>query len=109
MSALFEVHYHGIAGAGGAAIYIGKGQILGVGIEGAHYHGTYSEEAGRLSGHATLTSAGVPLVTGQAVRSGEKVSIAFSLPADTGGGTPVQITVGGKPVMASFTKVGDIP
>lgn len=109
MSALYQVKYHGVAGEGHGAVYVGKGKVLGVDITGARYEGSYTDLGSAISGTVTLTSAGGQLVTGQPVPSGTKVPIKFNLPQNLGNGQFQQITVGGSPVSVAFDKIGDVP
>src|SRR5690348_3798919 len=65
MSALYQMRYHGVAGNGHGACYIGNGKVLGVDITGARYLGSYTQAGAALNGSVTLTSSGGTLVTGQ--------------------------------------------
>lgn len=109
MSALYQVAYQGVAGVGHGAFYIGKGKVVGVDVTGARYTGSYTENAGILTGTGTLTSAGGMLVTGLPVPPGTKVGINFTLPADFGDGSYRPIKVGGADVNVSLAKIEDIP
>jgi hypothetical protein len=72
MSALYQMRYQGVAGTGHGAVYIGKGKVLGVGVTGGRYDGSYTSQGANLAGTVTLTSAGAALVTGQRVPSGPR-------------------------------------
>jgi hypothetical protein len=70
MSALYQMRYHGVAGVGHGAIYIGKGMVAGVDLTGARYSGSYTSNGAGLQGIVTLISAGSALVTGQPMPAG---------------------------------------
>jgi hypothetical protein len=108
MSALYQMRYHGVAGAGHGAIYIGKGQVVGVDLTGARYIGSYTENGGRLRGNVTLTSAGAELVTGLRIPSGSRLTITFDFPSNFGDGQFQTVTVQGAPVQVAFDKIADI-
>jgi hypothetical protein len=109
MSALYQIRCEGIVGAGHAALYIGKGRVIGIDITGARYDGSYTEQGGVLSGSVTLTSVGGELVMGQRVPYGIRVPITFKLPSNFADGEYRTISMAGKPLQVSFQKIGDIP
>lgn len=109
MSALYQMQYRGVAGAGHGAIYIGRNKIVGVDITGARYDGAFVIEGVHLKGSAVLTSAGATLVTGLPVPAGSKIQITFDLGPDFGNGQYHSISVGSARVDVAFSKVGDIP
>lgn len=109
MSALYQVRYHGVAGEGHGAIYIGNGKVLGVDITGARYNGTYTQNGDSLAGTVTLTANGGQLVTGQPAPPGAIVQITFNLPQNFGDSQFRALSVGGRSVQVAFTKIGDIP
>jgi hypothetical protein len=99
MSALYTMQNQGQAGGG--AVYIGKGIVLGVDMTGTRYNGSYTTTpAGRLQGTVTLTSSGggAPPVTGQ-----------FDLPPNFANGQFHQVLIPGRPTQVKFDKIGDIP
>lgn len=108
MSALYQMQFLGQSGAGAGAIYVGRGKVVGIDATGARYNGSYVDQAGRLKGTVTLTSASGMLVTGQSISPGTQVPITLDLPANFAG-HPQQIMVAGRPVTVSFDKIGDIP
>lgn len=109
MSALYQMRYNGVAGAGHGAVYIGKGKVVGVDITGARYLGTFVNQGSNLSGTVTLISAGGALVTGKQTPAGTQVPITFSLPPNFANGQFQTVTVGGQPVQVAFDKIGDVP
>lgn len=111
MSALYTMNYVGQAGAGFGAMYIGKGVIVGVGVQNARYSGTYIEEGGRIRASVTLTAppGGAPLVTGVALGPGQSVELSADWPENFADGSPQTVTVMGRPVQVVFQKVGDVP
>ena len=109
MSALYQMRYQGVAGAGHGAIYIGKGQVAGVDITGARYTGSYTDNGVSLNGNVTLTSAGAELVTGLRMVPGSKLAITFNFPANFGNGQFQTVMVGGASVQVAFDKIADIP
>jgi hypothetical protein len=109
MNALYQMRYHGVAGAGHGAIYIGKGQVAGVDITGARYIGSYSDNGTSLDGTVTLTSSGAELVTGLRMAPGSKIPITFNFPANFGNGQFQTVTVGNASVQVAFDKIADIP
>ena len=61
-----QMRYHGIAGAGLGAIYIGKGKMVGIDAMNGHYDGTYTQQGANLNATVSLwIPNGGPLVTGQ--------------------------------------------
>jgi hypothetical protein len=77
MSALYQMRYQGVAGFGGGVVYIGRGKVLGMDVTEARYDGSYVDQAGRVRGTVTLTSAGGALVTGQPIPAGTQVQIVM--------------------------------
>lgn len=108
MGALYIVRYSGQASTGFASIYIGNGKIVGVDVGNGRYHGTYTEAAGRLKGTIQMTTGenGV-LVTGASFPRGTILTLNVDWPSDFANGTPQVVTVGGRPVQATFEKIGD--
>jgi len=111
MSALYVMRYVGGTGSTGVgAIYIGNGTIVGVDVQNGRYHGTYTEQDGRVRATLMLSKTeGGPLVTGLQVTPGTKISLTADWPVDFGNGQPQQIMVQGRPVQVTFEKVGDLP
>lgn len=110
MSALYTIKYHGVAGDGHGTLYIGRGVLLGVGVDDNRYNGGYSQHGANLVGQATLTAMKpTTLVTGRHLRAGEQVAINFTLPPTFSDGRPVSVTVDRNEVSVSFNKIGDIP
>jgi hypothetical protein len=112
MAAFYLMRYAGTVGEGAAAIFIGKGIVVGVDVVGGKYDGSYEEKNGRLKGVVKLTAptAGAHLVTGQNVSGGQSFVLEFDLPPDFANGRPQTIVgVGGRPVQVIFEKLKDLP
>lgn len=110
MSALYTIRYHGVAGRGHGALYIGRGKVLGVGIDDNRYDGAYALQGGQFVGQASLTARSPTLlVTGKTLQVGQQAAINFSLPSNFANGQPVIVIVDGSEVTVSFDKVGDVP
>lgn len=110
MGTLYRMVYGGQIGAGGGALYLGDGKLLGVDVSGGRYEGTYTENGGRIRLDITLTMDvdGV-LVTGQQAPAGTTLQMQADWPANFADGSAQPITVGGHPVQVILTKIGDIP
>lgn len=111
MSALYVMKYAGQADAGGGAVYIGRGKVLGVDITGIKYDGSYTEGAGRMKGTVTLISppGGASLVTGLQLSGGQKIPLTIDWPSNFASGQPQQLGVAGRSVSVKFEKIGDVP
>jgi hypothetical protein len=110
MSALYTIRYHGVAGYGHGALYIGHGKIFGVGIDDNRYDGAYAQHGVNLVGQASLTAKQPTLlVTGKSLQVGEQAVINFTLPPTFANGQPITVIVDGSEVVVSFDKVRDIP
>lgn len=109
MSAFYLMNYVGQTGMGGGAVYIGNGKIVGADVAGGRYHGSYTENGGRLSVNVTLTMmADGMLVTGQPAPRGTKLQLTATWPSNFANGQPQPIQVAGRTVNVTFEKVGDI-
>jgi hypothetical protein len=101
--------YAGKADVGGGAVYIGSGKVSGIDVANIRYHGTYTEEGGRLKLSATLSApTGATLVTGDQLPAGTKLQLSADWPSDFRDGQQLQIAVAGKLVTVSFEKIDDI-
>lgn len=110
MGALYAMRYLGATGVGIGAIYIGKGKIVGVDAANGRYHGTFTEQNGRIKAAVTLSAPqGAVLVTGVPMPPGTSISLTADWPANFANGQPQQVTVAGKPVSVTFEKIGDVP
>lgn len=113
MSALYTMRYVGPIGlkAGAGVLYVGRNVLVGVDVGDNRYHGSYTEESGRLRGEVTLTATtnDSELVTGLSLTRGQTLSISVDLPLDFANGNVHQIRVAGNPVSVVFEKIGDIP
>jgi hypothetical protein len=113
MSAFYIMKYSGHAGVGGGTLYIGKGVVVGVDVQGAKLQGNYTVVNGRMSGVVKMTAppAGATLVTGQHMPGGGTFDLNFDFPAETfADGTPQpMIGLGGQPLEVVFEKVHDLP
>src|SRR5579864_4026889 len=105
MSALYVMRYVGMAGAGGGAIYIGKGKILGVDAANGRYNGSYTTDPnGRLKATVVLSiPGGGQLVTGQHLPAGQSLQISGDWPAIFWT-SPQSVNVAGKAVQVTFEK-----
>ncbi|WP_316228041.1 MULTISPECIES: hypothetical protein [unclassified Bradyrhizobium] len=109
MSALYAMNYVGSSGAGGGAIYVGNGKILGIDVGNLRYSGSYTQQGGRLKGNVDLYApTGGTLVTGTQVPPGTKWSLVFDWPTTFADGSPQPITLQGQAVHVVFDKIGDI-
>jgi hypothetical protein len=112
MSAFYRMDYVGQIGAGGGAIYIGKGVVFGIDVVGSTYDGAYSEAGGRLKGNVRMTTPvrGAILVAGQRMPGGAAFDLSFDLGPDFASGRPQRIFgVGGRPIQVTFKKLKDLP
>jgi hypothetical protein len=113
MSAFYIMKYAGQAGVGGGTIYIGKGFVAGVDVQGGRIDGTYTIVDGRMRGAIKITapSQGMNLVTGQRLPGGVAFDLNFDFPAETfDDGTPRPMTgLEGRPLHVAFEKVRDLP
>jgi hypothetical protein len=112
MGAFYIMKYFGRAGAGGGTLYIGKGVVVGIDIQGAKLDGTYQIIDDHMKGvvKMTIPESGVTLVTGQTLPPGEVVSLNFDFPAGTfDDGNPYPMEgYGGEQLMVVFEKVRDL-
>lgn|GEM_PF-5269682 len=107
--ALYAMTYAGADDVGGGAIFIGNGKVSGIDAGNVRYHGTYTEQGGRLKLNAVLsTPTGATLVTGDRLPGGTKLHLTADWPADFKEGQHLEIMVAGKPVTVSFEKIDDI-
>ena len=113
MSAFYIMKYVGSAGVGGGTLYIGKGIIVGIDVEGGKYEGKYVVDNGRMKGTVKMTApaGGSQLITGQRVPGGAQFDLTFDFPSDSfADGSPQKMLgVGGLPIQVSFEKVRDMP
>lgn len=112
LDALYVAHYTGGGSLhlGAAALYIGKGIILGVDIGLNRYEGKYTLEDGTLKASINMTAvADSPLVTGLTLKRGDTISISADLPEDFEEGVFYNVSVGDRPVQVVFDKIGKIP
>lgn len=110
MSALYAMRFAGRSDTGAGAIYIGKGKIVGVDVGNGRYHGSYTEQGGRVKANVTLSMpTGGMLVTGQQAAPGTEIQMTADWPSNFANGQAQTISVGGKPVQVTFEKVGDVP
>jgi hypothetical protein len=110
MGAFYVMTYHGRAGAGVGAIYIGGGKIVGADAGGGRYRGSYVEQNGRLALQAIMSfPRGGALVTGQQMPANTQLALKADWPADFGDGSPQTLFVEGQPVAVAFEKVDDVP
>jgi hypothetical protein len=113
MSALYIMKYAGRAGVGGGTLYIGKGVIVGVDVQGSKLEGSYILVNGRMRGAVKITQPpeGGGLVTGQFLPGGFQYELNFDFPAETfDDGTPQSMTgFGSEPLLVIFEKVRDLP
>ena len=113
MSAFYLMKYFGETGVGGGTLYIGKGVVAGVDLQGAKLEGNYTVANGRMRGTVKMTAppTGATLVTGQHVPAGGTFDLEFDFPARTfADGTPQSMTgLGGRPLKVIFEKVRDLP
>jgi hypothetical protein len=107
--ALYAMNYVGQTGTGGGAVYVGDGKIVGVDVGNLRYHGSYTEQSGRLKGTVALTApTGGTLVIGAQLPSGSQIALTIDWPAHFDDGKPQPIMIEGRPVHVIFEKVGDI-
>jgi hypothetical protein len=107
--ALYVMNYVGQTGTGGGAVYVGNGKIVGVDVGNLRYHGSYSEQGGRLKGTVALTApTGGTLVTGAQLPAGSRLSLTLDWPANFADGKPQPVTIEGRSVHVTLEKVGDI-
>ena len=111
MSALYAMNFVGAQGFGIGAVYVGKGQVVGIDSGNARYHGSYTEGGGRLKGSISLTAGGpgVRLVTGQILPVGQSVQLTIDWPTNFATGQPQNVSVAGQPVQVTLEKIGDVP
>jgi hypothetical protein len=113
MSALYIIKYAGRAGVGGGTLYIGKGVVVGVDVQGGKLDGSYNVVNGRMIGTVKITTppSGATLVTGQHLEGGYIYSLNFNFPAETfDDGTPQSMTgLGDEPLKVIFEKVRELP
>lgn len=109
MSALFAMRYVGQSGLGAGAVVIGNGKIVGIDGANGRYHGSYTEQNGRMRGTVNLSiPGGGILVTGQQLPDGQQIQFAADWPVNLADGKPRQLTVAGRTVAVTFEKIGDI-
>jgi hypothetical protein len=112
MSAFYIMKYFGEAGVGGGTLYIGKGVIVGLDVQGGKIEGTYKMANGRMVGTVTLTAppAGASLVTGQHIPGGTMFNLSIDFPETFADGTPQSMRgLEGRPLQVVFEKVRDLP
>jgi len=110
LNALYVVHFRGMVGRGSAAIYIGRGVILGVDADLNRFKGQYFPENGALRIGLTITATEEScLVTGDLLKRGDFVSVEGFLSEDFEEGEFYEMRVAGKPVHIVFEKIGNIP
>jgi hypothetical protein len=113
MSAFYIMKYAGHAGVGGGTLYIGKGVIVGVDVQGAKLEGNYSVINGRMRGTVRITAPpqGATLVTGQKLPGNFPFDLNFDFPAATfDDGTPQpMIGLDQQRLQVIFEKVRDLP
>jgi hypothetical protein len=110
MSALYAMRYVGQMGLGMAAVYIGRGIILGFDGADGRYEGTFKIVNGRFLATLSLTfTQPWPLITGIVAKPGVPMSIAVDWPEDFANGEPRQVFFLGFPVTVMLEKMGDIP
>jgi hypothetical protein len=112
MNAFYTIKYFGKTGAGGGTIYIGKGVVVGIDIQGATIDGTYEVLGDRMKGVVRITApkGGSTLVTGQTLPGGEEFPLPFDLPVSSfADGSPQKLEgYGGEPIEIVFEKVRDL-
>ncbi len=110
MSALYAMRYLGQSGIGMGAVYIGRGSIVGVDVSNGRYHGTYTEENGRVKGNVTLSSppGGSVLVTGDPLPAGQSIPLTIDWPSDFANGDARELSLMGHPVQVTIEKIGDV-
>jgi hypothetical protein len=112
MNGFYTMKYFGKAGAGGGTVYIGKGVVVGIDIQGAKIDGTYEVTGDRIKGVARITvpKEGSTLVTGQTLPGGAEFSLRFDFPASSfADGTPQILEgYGGESLEVVFEKVRDL-
>jgi hypothetical protein len=110
MSALYVISYTGQIGIGAAAIYVGRGRVVGIDVGNVRYSGSYEEIDGRLRGAITLEAKSrMSLVTGVSLSPGQKIQFTFDWPQNFASGQPQQLSVMGRAITVTVEKVGDVP
>ena len=111
MSALYKMLYTGIESGGAGVVYIGNGNVLGIDTGDFRYHGTYTENAGRIRGTVTMTATtdGSRLVTGDTLNAGQTLPFNIDWPEAFSDGTQQPIFIGGRRINVTIEKLGDIP
>jgi hypothetical protein len=112
MNAFYTMKYFGKAGAGGGTVYIGRGVVVGIDIQGGKIDGTYEVVGDRMKGAVKIIAPkeGSTLVTGQTLSGGEEFVLRFDLPASSfADGTPQMLKgYGGEALLVAFEKVRDL-
>ncbi|MBB4263101.1 hypothetical protein [Bradyrhizobium sp. CIR3A] len=109
MSALYAMNFAGMGGAGGGAVCVGNGKIVGIDAGNLRYSGTYIEQGGRIKGTVDLYApTGGTLVTGTQVPADSRWSLTLDWPANFSDGKPQVLMVEGSPVHVTLEKIGDI-
>jgi hypothetical protein len=107
--ALYAMNYVGQTGTGGGAVYVGNGKIVGIDVANLRYHGSYTEQAGRLTGAVTLTApTGGTLVTGAQLPAGSQLKLTVDWAANFSDGKPQAVSIEGRQVNVVLEKIGDI-
>ena len=108
--ALYSVRYVGEQGHGYGATYIGNGQILGIVLGDIVLRGTYSEKNGRVQIQAKMISKseGTTIVTGNFLPRGASEDLEADWPIDFTNGQELSLQIGGRPIIATFEKIGEI-
>jgi hypothetical protein len=110
MSALYRLNYSGSHGESFAVVYVGRGRILGMDMDGGRLQGMYVEEGDRLKGLMRLAgdTAG-QTVGGQIMEAGQSAEIEVDWSADFADGSPQHCILLGDPLRLTFQKIGDVP
>lgn len=109
MSILFSVQYVGDEGTGLAAICLGNGKLIGFDGADGRYSGSYIEDGGRIRGKVHLTNSEEwPLVTGNRLKPGDVLEVAFDWPREVLDGEPQPAFLNGQQVTVKFKKIGEI-
>lgn len=109
MNSLFAMRYVGAAGLGAGAVVVGNGKIIGIDGANGRYHGSYTEQNGRMRGTVNLSIPGGGfLVTGHQLRDGQQIQLQADWASNLGDGQPRQVSIGGLNVAVTFEKIGDV-
>jgi hypothetical protein len=98
-------------GSGMGALVISGDKITGFDVLKVKYDGTFTSDAsGGIAAKIRMTvPPGVPLVIGIPSQAKEyTIDFAANLPPNFGTGIPVVLTISGRPVQVSFTKMRDL-